>query len=151
MTISAVGSLSLLLPASFTADLGRDAADAVAGAGTTGFYSARTSQEARQTCRPIYQAMASALVSSLPGTSTIWDSYETFLERGSALASSPAQLIDKVRRYGDDRRRPPARPDPDQPAMAGAGLTSLAALCRRGRMERPAVRESSHEDRVRRR
>jgi alkanesulfonate monooxygenase SsuD/methylene tetrahydromethanopterin reductase-like flavin-dependent oxidoreductase (luciferase family) len=38
---------------------------------------------------------------SLPGTSTIWDSYETFLERSSALVGSPQQVIDKVHVYYD--------------------------------------------------
>jgi alkanesulfonate monooxygenase SsuD/methylene tetrahydromethanopterin reductase-like flavin-dependent oxidoreductase (luciferase family) len=86
------------------ADLGRDPADAVVGAGTVGFYTARTSQEARQTFQPIFESLASALARSnfsLPGTSTIWDSYETFLERSSALVGSPAQIIDKVHRYYD--------------------------------------------------
>jgi alkanesulfonate monooxygenase SsuD/methylene tetrahydromethanopterin reductase-like flavin-dependent oxidoreductase (luciferase family) len=83
-------------------DLGRDPADAVVGAGTAGFYAARTSQDAIAAFRPIFEALASALARSnfsLPGTSTIWDSYDTFLERGSALVGSPAQIIDKVHRY----------------------------------------------------
>jgi alkanesulfonate monooxygenase SsuD/methylene tetrahydromethanopterin reductase-like flavin-dependent oxidoreductase (luciferase family) len=84
------------------ADLGRDPADAVVGAGTAGLYTARTSQQAIATFRPIYESLASVLRTSnhsLPGTSTIWDSYETFLERSSALVGSPQQVIDKVHRY----------------------------------------------------
>jgi alkanesulfonate monooxygenase SsuD/methylene tetrahydromethanopterin reductase-like flavin-dependent oxidoreductase (luciferase family) len=86
------------------ADLGRKPEDAVVGAGTAGFYTARTSQEAIATFRPIYEGMANALRTSnhsLPGTSTIWDSYEIFLERSSALVGSPQQVIDKVHRYYD--------------------------------------------------
>jgi len=85
-------------------DLGRDPRDAVVGAGTAGFYTAKTSQQAAETFRPIYEALAGALRTSnhsLPGTSTIWDSYETFLEHSSALVGSPQQIIDKVHRYHD--------------------------------------------------
>jgi alkanesulfonate monooxygenase SsuD/methylene tetrahydromethanopterin reductase-like flavin-dependent oxidoreductase (luciferase family) len=84
------------------ADRGRKPEDAVVGAGTAGFYTAKNSQEATETFRPIYAGLAKALRTSnhsLPGTSTIWDSYETFLERSSALVGSPAQIIDKVHRY----------------------------------------------------
>jgi hypothetical protein len=35
----------------------------------------------------------------LPGTFTIYDSYDDFLDRGSALVGSPQQVIDKVGRY----------------------------------------------------
>src|SRR5580698_9225175 len=35
----------------------------------------------------------------LPGTFTIYDGYDDFLERGSALIGSPQQVIDKVGRY----------------------------------------------------
>ena len=88
----------------YWADLGRDPADAVVGAGTAGFYTARSSQDAIGTFRPIYEGLAAALRRSnfsLPGTSTIWDSYDTFLERSSALVGSPQQIIDKVHRYYD--------------------------------------------------
>jgi alkanesulfonate monooxygenase SsuD/methylene tetrahydromethanopterin reductase-like flavin-dependent oxidoreductase (luciferase family) len=86
------------------AELGRDPEHAVIGAGTAGFYTARNSQEAVAMFRPIYEGLAAALARSnfsLPGTSTIWDSYETFLERSSALVGSPQQIIDKVHRYYD--------------------------------------------------
>jgi len=86
------------------ADLGRDPADAVVGAGTAGLYAARNSQDAVAAFRPIYEGMAAMLARSnfsLPGTSTIWDSYEVFLERSSALVGSPQQIVDKVHRYYD--------------------------------------------------
>ena len=35
----------------------------------------------------------------LPGTFTVYDSYDDFLERGSALVGSPQQVIEKVNRY----------------------------------------------------
>jgi len=86
------------------ADLGRKPEDAVVGAGTAGCYIARTSQQATETFRPIYEGLAKLLRTSdfsLPGTSTIWDSYELFLDRSSALVGSPQQVIDKVHRYYD--------------------------------------------------
>jgi alkanesulfonate monooxygenase SsuD/methylene tetrahydromethanopterin reductase-like flavin-dependent oxidoreductase (luciferase family) len=86
------------------ADLGREPGDAVVGAGTAGLYIARTSQEATETFRPIYEGLAKALRTSnhsLPGTSTIWDSYDTFLQHSSALVGSSQQVIDKVHRYYD--------------------------------------------------
>jgi len=84
------------------AELGRDPSEAVVGAGTAGLYVARTSQEAIETFRPIYEAQAAAFAKlsfSLPGTSTTWDGYEDFLERSSALVGSPQQVVDKVHRY----------------------------------------------------
>jgi alkanesulfonate monooxygenase SsuD/methylene tetrahydromethanopterin reductase-like flavin-dependent oxidoreductase (luciferase family) len=85
-------------------DRGRNPADAVVGAGTAGLFVARTSQEAIDTFRPVYEELAHKLRTanhSLPGTSTIWDSYELFLERSSALVGSPQQVVDKVHRYYD--------------------------------------------------
>jgi alkanesulfonate monooxygenase SsuD/methylene tetrahydromethanopterin reductase-like flavin-dependent oxidoreductase (luciferase family) len=84
---------------------GRDPADAVVGAGTAGLYIAPTSQEAAATFRPIYEAQAAAFAKanfSLPGTSTVWHSYEDFLERSSAVVGSPEQAIEKVHRYHDE-------------------------------------------------
>jgi alkanesulfonate monooxygenase SsuD/methylene tetrahydromethanopterin reductase-like flavin-dependent oxidoreductase (luciferase family) len=85
-------------------DLGREPGDAVVGAGTAGFFVAKNSQDAIEKFRPVYESLAKALRTanhSLPGTSTIWDSYAVFLERSSALVGSPQQVIDKVHRYYD--------------------------------------------------
>jgi alkanesulfonate monooxygenase SsuD/methylene tetrahydromethanopterin reductase-like flavin-dependent oxidoreductase (luciferase family) len=52
----------------------------------------------------LFESLAATLARSnfsLPGTNTIWDSYETFLERSSALVGSPQQIIDKLHRYYD--------------------------------------------------
>lgn len=83
-------------------DEGRDPNDAVVGAGTAGFYTAKTSQEATETFRPLFEAQAAASARTnfaLPGTSTTWNGYEDFLERSSALIGSPQQIIDKVHSY----------------------------------------------------
>ncbi len=52
-------------------------------------------------CRPVFEQFAARVANSgqLPGTFTVWDGYEDFLERGSALVGSPEQVIDKVGRY----------------------------------------------------
>ncbi|HEY1699107.1 MAG TPA: LLM class flavin-dependent oxidoreductase [Trebonia sp.] len=69
-------------------DRGRDPRDAVVGAGTAGFFAAKTSQEAIEAFRPTYEGLAHTLRTS-----------EGFLELSSALVGSPQQIIDKVHRY----------------------------------------------------
>jgi alkanesulfonate monooxygenase SsuD/methylene tetrahydromethanopterin reductase-like flavin-dependent oxidoreductase (luciferase family) len=54
------------------ADLGRDPADAVVGAGTAGLYAAKASQDAIETFRPIYEGMAAALAHRSTATTTCW-------------------------------------------------------------------------------
>jgi alkanesulfonate monooxygenase SsuD/methylene tetrahydromethanopterin reductase-like flavin-dependent oxidoreductase (luciferase family) len=76
---------------------GHDPASAIVGAGTAGFYVARTSQEALETYRPIFEARL-ALQRSL-GLEPVFPTLEDFVERSSALVGSPQQVIDKVHRY----------------------------------------------------
>jgi alkanesulfonate monooxygenase SsuD/methylene tetrahydromethanopterin reductase-like flavin-dependent oxidoreductase (luciferase family) len=76
---------------------GHDPAGALVGAGSAGYYAARTSQEAVATYRPVYdarQAMARRL-----GLPQVFGSLEDAIERGSILVGSPQQVIDKVHRY----------------------------------------------------
>jgi hypothetical protein len=49
----------------------------------------------------VYEKFAAMVANSgqLPGTFTVYDGYDDFLERGSALVGSPQQVIDKVGRY----------------------------------------------------
>ena len=78
-------------------DYGRDPADAIVGAGFNGLYVAKTSQEALDTYRPVFDAfMASpgAQHNKLP-----FSTLEEFLEQGSVLVGSPEQVIDKFGRY----------------------------------------------------
>jgi alkanesulfonate monooxygenase SsuD/methylene tetrahydromethanopterin reductase-like flavin-dependent oxidoreductase (luciferase family) len=61
----------------------------------------RKSQDAVATYQPVYERFAAMVANSgqLPGTFTVYDSYDDFLDRGSALVGSPQQVIDKVGRY----------------------------------------------------
>lgn len=79
----------------------RDPADALVGAGHGQTYVTRNSQDAIAAYRPAYERFAAMVAKSgqLPGTFTIYDGYEDFLERGSALIGSPQQVLDKVSRY----------------------------------------------------
>ncbi|NBE96297.1 LLM class flavin-dependent oxidoreductase [Nonomuraea sp. KC401] len=79
------------------AHYGHDPADALVGAGTAGYYAARTSQEAIATYRPIYEArMAFQRKLGLP---IVFPTLEDAIERSSILVGSPRQVIDKVLRY----------------------------------------------------
>jgi alkanesulfonate monooxygenase SsuD/methylene tetrahydromethanopterin reductase-like flavin-dependent oxidoreductase (luciferase family) len=71
--------------------------DALVGAGTAGFYVTKTSQEAVDTYRPMFEARrAFARRGGLP---VVFESIGDFIERSSALVGSPEQVIDKVSRY----------------------------------------------------
>ncbi|MDR8407286.1 LLM class flavin-dependent oxidoreductase [Nonomuraea sp. 3-1Str] len=76
---------------------GHDPADALVGAGTAGYYAARTSQEAIETYRPIFDARRA--LSEKHGVRPVFHSLEDAVERGSILVGSPQQIIDKVHRY----------------------------------------------------
>ena len=76
---------------------GRDPADAVVGAGFNGLYVKKTSQEAVDGYRPIFDAFMDspgARHNQLP-----FSTLEEFLESGSVLVGSPEQVIDKFGRY----------------------------------------------------
>lgn len=76
---------------------GRNPADALVGAGTAGYYAAKTSQEAMATYRPIFDARLAAF--RRRGITPVFTSLEDAMERSSALIGSPQQIIDKVMRY----------------------------------------------------
>lgn len=80
---------------------GRDPKDALVGAGHGQTYVTRKSQDAREAYRPAFERFAALVANSgqLPGTFTVWDGYDDFLARGSALVGSPEEVIDKVGRY----------------------------------------------------
>ncbi|MFF0265111.1 LLM class flavin-dependent oxidoreductase [Kribbella sp. NPDC004536] len=76
---------------------GRDPADAVVGAGFNGLYVKKTSQQAIDGYRPIFDAFMDspgARHNQLP-----FRTLEEFLEGGSVLVGSPEQVIDKFGRY----------------------------------------------------
>jgi alkanesulfonate monooxygenase SsuD/methylene tetrahydromethanopterin reductase-like flavin-dependent oxidoreductase (luciferase family) len=79
------------------AHYGHDPADALVGAGSAGYYAARTSQEAIETYRPIYDARI-ALFRKV-GVEPVFPTLEDAIERSSILVGSPQQIIDKVLRY----------------------------------------------------
>ena len=76
---------------------GRDPADALVGAGTAGYYCAKTSQDAIATCSPIFEARQAALRKR--GVAPVFHSLDDAIERSSALVGSPQQIIEKVHRY----------------------------------------------------
>ena len=75
---------------------GRDPGAILIGAGTAGYYSAPTSQQAIQTYRPIYNARQVRLRGL--GLKPAFCSLEDAIEQGSILVGSPQQITDKVRR-----------------------------------------------------
>jgi alkanesulfonate monooxygenase SsuD/methylene tetrahydromethanopterin reductase-like flavin-dependent oxidoreductase (luciferase family) len=79
------------------AHYGHDPADAVVGAGTAGYYSARKSQDALDTYRPIFEGQL-AFQRTL-GMTPVFATFEDYVERSSALIGSPQQIIEKVHRY----------------------------------------------------
>ncbi|MFC4109071.1 LLM class flavin-dependent oxidoreductase [Micromonospora zhanjiangensis] len=78
---------------------GHDPADALVGAGTAGFYAARTSQEALATYRPIFEARVAAF--RRLGVEPVFPTLEDAVKRSSLLVGSPQQIVDKVLRYHD--------------------------------------------------
>jgi alkanesulfonate monooxygenase SsuD/methylene tetrahydromethanopterin reductase-like flavin-dependent oxidoreductase (luciferase family) len=76
---------------------GHDPTAAIVGAGTAGYYSARRSQDALATYRPIWEATA-AMQRRL-GLPAVFTDFEDYVARSSALIGSPEQIIDKVHHY----------------------------------------------------
>jgi alkanesulfonate monooxygenase SsuD/methylene tetrahydromethanopterin reductase-like flavin-dependent oxidoreductase (luciferase family) len=76
---------------------GHDPARAAVGAGTAGFYTAPTSQQALADYRPVFEGQL-ALQRAM-GAEPVFPTLEDFVERSSALVGSPQQIIDKVHRY----------------------------------------------------
>ncbi|AEV83419.1 luciferase [Actinoplanes sp. SE50] len=76
---------------------GHDPAKIRIGAGSAGFYVTRTSQEALDVYRPIWQARIDQF--RKVGVEPVFPTIEDAIERSSALIGSPQQIIDKVHRY----------------------------------------------------
>ncbi|AIR96737.1 LLM class flavin-dependent oxidoreductase [Streptomyces glaucescens] len=78
---------------------GHDPAKIAVGAGTAGLLVTRTSQEAVEVYRPVFEStLAYQRQSGLP---VVFETVEDFVERSSALIGSPQQVVDKVHRYHD--------------------------------------------------
>ncbi|WP_326826739.1 LLM class flavin-dependent oxidoreductase [Streptosporangium sp. NBC_01756] len=78
---------------------GHEPQDALVGAGTAGYFGARTSQEAIERYRPVFEARMAVIQRYGHGQSLPFDTLEDFVERSSALIGSPQQIIEKVHRY----------------------------------------------------
>ncbi|EDY58942.1 MULTISPECIES: LLM class flavin-dependent oxidoreductase [Streptomyces] len=76
---------------------GHDPADIAIGAGTAGLLVTRTSQEALDVYRPLFEANLAFYEKA--GLPVVFETLEDFVERSSALIGSPQQIIDKVHRY----------------------------------------------------
>ncbi|MET8151551.1 LLM class flavin-dependent oxidoreductase [Actinoplanes sp. NPDC049668] len=76
---------------------GHDPARALVGAGSAGYYAARSSQEAIETYRPVFDARLE--VFARLGITPVFPTLEDAIERGSILVGSPQQIVDKVHRY----------------------------------------------------
>ena len=98
------------------ASYGHDPADALVGAGTAGYYAAKTSQDAIATYRPIFEARQAAMRAR--GIEPVFHSLEDAIERSSALVGSPQQIIEKVHRYHEQLGHEVLNVNAD-----GAGLT----------------------------
>ena len=95
---------------------GRDLADLLVGAGTAGYYCAKTSQDAIATYRPVFDARLAGMRAR--GMDPVFHSLEDAIERSSALVGSPKQIIDKVHRYHEQMGHEVLNLNAD-----GAGLT----------------------------
>ena len=95
---------------------GRDLADLLVGAGTAGYYCAKTSQDAIATYRPVFDARLAGMRAR--GMDPVFHSLEDAIERSSALVGSPQQIIDKVHRYHEQMGQEVLNLNAD-----GAGLT----------------------------
>ncbi|MFF5157392.1 LLM class flavin-dependent oxidoreductase [Streptomyces sp. NPDC000348] len=76
---------------------GHDPARIAVGAGTAGILVTRTSQEALEVYRPVFESTSAFRRQS--GLPVVFESLEDFVERSSALIGSPQQVVEKVHRY----------------------------------------------------
>jgi alkanesulfonate monooxygenase SsuD/methylene tetrahydromethanopterin reductase-like flavin-dependent oxidoreductase (luciferase family) len=76
---------------------GHDPERITVGAGTAGVYVAKTSQEAVEGYRPVFEWLLS--FQKIHGATPVFPTLEDYVERSSALIGSPEQVIDKVHRY----------------------------------------------------
>jgi alkanesulfonate monooxygenase SsuD/methylene tetrahydromethanopterin reductase-like flavin-dependent oxidoreductase (luciferase family) len=76
---------------------GHDPARIAIGAGTAGLLVTRTSQEATEAYRPVFESTPA--FQKQFGLPVVFETVEDFVERSSALIGSPQQIVDKVHRY----------------------------------------------------
>ncbi|MGW1817178.1 LLM class flavin-dependent oxidoreductase [Streptomyces sp. NPDC002125] len=74
---------------------GHDPRRALVGAGTAGYFGARTSQEAVAKYRPVFEARL-AVNRAFDGGSITYDTVEEWIEHSSVLVGSPQQIIEKI-------------------------------------------------------
>jgi alkanesulfonate monooxygenase SsuD/methylene tetrahydromethanopterin reductase-like flavin-dependent oxidoreductase (luciferase family) len=79
---------------------GHNPLDAVVGAGTAGYYAKRRSQDALREYRPVFEG--SLAFQRRLGLPIVFETFEDYVERSSALIGSPQQVIEKVHRYHDE-------------------------------------------------
>jgi alkanesulfonate monooxygenase SsuD/methylene tetrahydromethanopterin reductase-like flavin-dependent oxidoreductase (luciferase family) len=76
---------------------GHDPARLTVGAGSAGFFARKRSQDALDEYRPIFEA--NFRFQSKLGLPIVFETFEDYLERSSALIGSPQQIIEKVHKY----------------------------------------------------
>jgi alkanesulfonate monooxygenase SsuD/methylene tetrahydromethanopterin reductase-like flavin-dependent oxidoreductase (luciferase family) len=76
---------------------GHDPAQLTVGAGSAGFFTRKRSQDALDEYRPIFEA--NLRFQSKLGLPVVFETFEDYLERSSALIGSPQQIIEKVHKY----------------------------------------------------
>lgn len=76
---------------------GHDRASLTVGAGSAGFFTRRSSQQALAEYRPVFEA--NLAFQRRLGLPIVFETFEDYVERSSALIGSPQQIIDKVHRY----------------------------------------------------
>jgi alkanesulfonate monooxygenase SsuD/methylene tetrahydromethanopterin reductase-like flavin-dependent oxidoreductase (luciferase family) len=76
---------------------GHDPAQITVGAGTAGFFARKNSQDALDEYRPIFEAHLR--FQRKIGLPIVFETFEDYVERSSALIGSPQQIIEKVHKY----------------------------------------------------
>jgi alkanesulfonate monooxygenase SsuD/methylene tetrahydromethanopterin reductase-like flavin-dependent oxidoreductase (luciferase family) len=79
---------------------GHDPALATVGAGSAGFFARKRSQDAFDEYRPVFEA--NLRFQRRFGLPVVFETFEDYLERSSALIGSPQQIIEKVHRYHEE-------------------------------------------------
>ena len=76
---------------------GHDPALITVGAGSAGFFARKNSQDALDEYRPVFEA--NLRFQREIGLPIVFETFEDYLERSSALIGSPQQIIEKVHKY----------------------------------------------------
>jgi len=76
---------------------GHDPAQITVGAGSAGFFARKCSQDAFDEYRPVFEA--NLRFQKKIGLPIVFETFEDYIERSSALIGSPQQIIDKVHSY----------------------------------------------------